>query len=240
MQGDRFSRLGCFVIGILLAHTTTANAVSFANRLDLSYLHTGKTSSLLQAVRSALDREKELDIDLSSSLPGTHAADLVASIENASSATIQLTLRCNQWQPEEATMLLQAIVRNSTNEMNETNVQRFEKADNMKVRTETSEVGAFDEGFSKGGFPTVASLDLGWNDFGGENLPGSKSFLKSLQNLVASRNRCPLTLRLDLCGLGPSACRALGKVNRSLALLLLSVQQRRPDNTHLLFSTCYL
>jgi hypothetical protein len=214
--------------------------VSFENRLDLSYLHTSKTSSLLQAVRSALDREKEVDIDLSSSLPGRHAADLVASIENTNSSTIQLTLRCNQWQPEEATMLLEAIIRSGTNETNETNVQRIEKVDNMKVQNETSEGAAFDEGFTEGGFPSIASLDLGWNDFGGEHLPGSKLFLKSLQNLVASRSRCPLTLRLDICGLGPSACRALGKVNRNIAITVLSVPQRRPSNTHLLFSLCYL
>jgi hypothetical protein len=58
----------------------------------------------------------------------------------------------------------------------------------------------------------MSSLDLGWNNLHPDE-DGSKAFLSSLRKLLESSN-CPLHLRLDCCGLGPGACRAIGKVCR--------------------------
>lgn len=62
-------------------------------------------------------------------------------------------------------------------------------------------------------FVAVESLDLGWNNYSQEHQSkGYKKFLKALQGLLESPEKCPKVLSLDVCGLGPAACRAIGKV----------------------------
>jgi hypothetical protein len=62
---------------------------------------------------------------------------------------------------------------------------------------------------------SIQSLDLGWNNFGqGSASRRSKAFLKSLQKTIESKT-CPQILRFPVCGLGPGACRAIGKVGYS-------------------------
>ena len=57
----------------------------------------------------------------------------------------------------------------------------------------------------------LAYVDIGWNRFS-EDLQGAKAFARALQKLIESPDQCPTTLRFDVCGLGPAACRAVGKV----------------------------
>ena len=89
---------------------------------------------------------------------------------------------------------------------------------------------------------SISSLDLGWNNLAqlqsqqpqsqeGDGSSSSSSrrrrsssrqqqksnklFLKSLTNLIANKVACPQTLKFPVCGLGPGACRAIGKVSIS-------------------------
>jgi hypothetical protein len=59
---------------------------------------------------------------------------------------------------------------------------------------------------------SLQSLDLGWNNLGPDQT-GSKEFLSSLRRLIEVPEKCPRVLRLCKCGLGPAACRAIGKVS---------------------------
>ena len=53
-------------------------------------------------------------------------------------------------------------------------------------------------------------LDLGWNNFAPDQ-PGARRMFANLRKLVEERDACPTVLRLDRCGLGPAACRSIGK-----------------------------
>jgi Ran GTPase-activating protein (RanGAP) involved in mRNA processing and transport len=66
-----------------------------------------------------------------------------------------------------------------------------------------------------GNFTSIQSLDLSFNDFAPDQV-GAKTFHSTLRNLIEDPDRCPPTLRFERCGLGPAACRAIGKgmVNR--------------------------
>ena len=66
-------------------------------------------------------------------------------------------------------------------------------------------------------FTSIQTLDLGFNNIG-----RGRGFIKALQDLCEvvedpsgkSNNSCPMSIRLDRCGLGPMACRAISKVNK--------------------------
>eukprot|EP00537_Pseudo-nitzschia_pungens_P010884 CAMPEP_0172389894 /NCGR_PEP_ID=MMETSP1061-20121228/6678_1 /TAXON_ID=37318 /ORGANISM="Pseudo-nitzschia pungens, Strain cf. pungens" /LENGTH=901 /DNA_ID=CAMNT_0013120141 /DNA_START=125 /DNA_END=2830 /DNA_ORIENTATION=- len=68
-------------------------------------------------------------------------------------------------------------------------------------------------------FVSIQSLDLGWNNLGSDNSnsgsrrrgSGVRAMNKALRKLVSDPKQCPPTIRLDVCGLGPSACRDLAK-----------------------------
>jgi len=61
--------------------------------------------------------------------------------------------------------------------------------------------------------PAVRKLDFGWNRLYNDDgdHKANKAFHKALQDLLASKTRCPETLCLERTGLGPAACRAIGK-----------------------------
>ncbi len=62
-------------------------------------------------------------------------------------------------------------------------------------------------------FVSIQSLDLGWNNMGSSS--GSRNSVRglntALRKLLANSERCPPTIKLDVCGLGPQACRELAK-----------------------------
>jgi hypothetical protein len=186
--------------------TTTTTTTSPAHRLDLSYLHQVKPSGIAEAIRQSLEENENVWIDVSSSLLGKGAKDLVESLQLSKPTTIQLAARRNQWDPDDATLLFNAILgkeEEKSKGFNTTDTQTDMNATAAELEKENS---------TEPSFATIASLDLGWNDFS-QDAHGSKTFLKSLQKLVESGDKCPRTLRLDICGLGPGACRALGKVS---------------------------
>lgn len=77
--------------------------------------------------------------------------------------------------------------------------------------------------------PAFVTLDIGWNNFqsvrpiedvlsstssrrpGRSNGNHGKAMNQALQQLLSNGERCPLTMKLDVCALDPSTCRAIAK-----------------------------
>ena len=161
---------------------------------------------------------------------------------------LELTVRRNQWSPKQATDLLKAIMTNVTTsqqqiaenstaiitEIDDLNSTRSKNStENQTVATETVNRTVTPIVEPSPDEPTVEnastppstklefqSLDLGWNDFHPDQA-GSKEFVKSLQNLL-EHEACPSILKLDVCALGPSACRSIAKVSMSNVNLKIS------------------
>jgi hypothetical protein len=60
----------------------------------------------------------------------------------------------------------------------------------------------------------ITRVDLGWNDLGlsaDSRSNAVKAWHHILQRTIRNRERCPKELRFPVCGLGPAACRAIGK-----------------------------
>jgi hypothetical protein len=63
----------------------------------------------------------------------------------------------------------------------------------------------------------LVRLDLGYNDLGGRsaaaktNKKSEKAWYQLVQRTIRNCERCPKELRFHVCGLGPAACRAIGK-----------------------------
>ena len=68
-------------------------------------------------------------------------------------------------------------------------------------------------------FVSIQSLDLGWNNLGGgasssssrRSSAGTRSVNGAIRKLLADSELCPPTIRLDVCGLGPPACREMAR-----------------------------
>lgn len=63
---------------------------------------------------------------------------------------------------------------------------------------------------------SLVKLDLGWNYLGGNSdtstgRSADKAWYHILQRLIRNHEKCPLQLSFSVCGLGPAACRAIGK-----------------------------
>jgi hypothetical protein len=65
-------------------------------------------------------------------------------------------------------------------------------------------------------FVSIQSLDLGWNNLGRVSgsrsaSSGVKTMNKALRRLLSDSRQCPPSIRLNVCGLGPSSCRDIAK-----------------------------
>lgn len=61
---------------------------------------------------------------------------------------------------------------------------------------------------------SILGVDLGWNDLGSTSdtsRNANKAWHQILQRTIRNCDRCPKQLRFPVCGLGPAACRAIGK-----------------------------
>ena len=177
----------------------------------------------------------------------TYIQSVIDKSNNLSSDTVlELTVRRNQWSPKQATDLLKAIMTNVTTSQqqiaeNSTAIMAEIDVQNSTVSTNSTEnqtIAAVNRTVTpivepSSDKPTVEndstppstkleiqSLDLGWNDFHPDQA-GSKEFAKSLQNLL-EHEACPSILKLDVCALGPSACRSIAKVSMSNVNLKIS------------------
>jgi hypothetical protein len=199
--------LAQFFISLLACLTVSA---STATRLDLSFLHRVKSSTLADVIRNALEKNTNVDIDISSSLIGKDMTDILSILKGNTkneAVSINLKARSNHWSQKEATMLLKVITAS----------ENAKRQDEETEDTKTDDAGEASKNDIQdgGGRVSVVGLDLGWNDFNQENRE-SKVFLKSLQKIVQESSMSPqsFVLRLDVCALNPAACRAIGKVSR--------------------------
>jgi hypothetical protein len=124
-------RVGCLLLilsccppSTTASTTTTTTTTTATTNLDLSYLHRTKSSILADAIRATISEQQQqtleddgsiVDIDISASMIGKDIQDLISSLLDTAHATvvsrkINLTARGNQWRPEDASKLFQAIV----------------------------------------------------------------------------------------------------------------------------------
>lgn len=199
--------------------TSTTSTSSQKTKLDLSYLHRVKSDALANVLKETLQKQSNVEIDLSSSLVGKDIKSIVSIFKDDmdEDSTIDLKARSNNWSSRHGRLLLEAVLaRSETNptsikeEVNKNDEPATDK--NETKATETKEESSSTTSTTST-FP-FHSLDLGWNNFGDERTSDSKKFLKALQKLVqeSSASLEPFVLRLDVCALNPAACRAIGKV----------------------------
>lgn len=165
--------------------------------MDVSYKPHVSAGTISNAVRDNIanrqHRPTAVELDVSfSELGNDGIALLIQELVNITQpAPLGLTLisRMNRLSPQGASNVLGAILDESK--------QEDSNNDEKPTETQSSLV--------------LQSLDLGWNNLG-PGQTGSKDFLSSLRKLIENPDKCPRVLRLYRCGLGPAACRAIGKV----------------------------
>ena len=159
--------------------------------LDLSYqprLTTSVVTETLQSTLAQHDTIDSIELDVSYSEMGNKGlAEITNYLASTEGVAISLTARMNRLTPDGVKGILYRLINSEE-----------AKSDDLEKKNSNDQLS------------TVVSLDLGWNNLHPDEA-GSKEFLTSLRKLVECPN-CPRQLRLDCCGLGPGACRALGKV----------------------------
>jgi hypothetical protein len=196
----RISKMALLFITSLLS-CSVASATTLS-RLDLSFLHRVKSSTLATAIRETLEGSEDgLDIDISSSFIGKNIKEILQLLKGTTKP-LTLTARSNQWSQEEATMLLKAITNDKKNSKDKTAEDTTDPDDKSQ-----------EQELEDNNHLSILGLDLSWNDLSQENRE-SRIFLKSLQKIIeeSSKSSESFVLRLDVCGLNPAACRAIGKV----------------------------
>ena len=217
---------------------------SKASLLDLSYKHYLESSVFEEVIRASLwdlediERPESLQIDISCSVLGNEAgmkgilnALLLPTEQSANNAPVELHLssRRNQVTPQIMDELFQLLLsaKNSKNATNTTTENGSIEGEGVNATTgngttanNSTPDSEIINSLGKLRPWRMNTLDVGWNELQ-PNVPGWKSFLKSLQKLLQSRDLCPQTIRLDRCGLGPGACRAMGKVRPACTTLCL-------------------
>jgi len=166
--------------------------VEYLAVMDLSYKPHVSTGNMLDAIRGGItsrdQRPSAVELDVSFSELGNEGITEVIRLllNTTESAPLGLTLasRMNRLSPEGVSAMLNSILDNPKQE---------------EASTDSKPL------------LILQSLDLGWNNLGPDQT-GSKEFLSSLRKLIESPQKCPRVLRLYRCGLGPAACRAIGKV----------------------------
>lgn len=153
---------------------------------------------------SVLGNEKELKGIFDVLLPQQNGKGL----EKAVPIQVNFITRGNRISPKTMDALLQRILH--VNE-SKTADMSFEKGENYISEDNKN---ATNQGKTSSHMPwKVATLDAGWNALHPDS-EGWKKFVKSLEKLIQSSSHCPKCIRLDRCGLGPAACRAIGKVSK--------------------------
>lgn len=180
---------------LLVAAVSTASIDGeYIAVMDLSYkpnLSAGKLSSVVREILDKKDRRPNaLELDVSFSEVGNEGiATLIQTLLNSTeSLPLELSLasRMNRLSPEGVSNMLNSILGDES----------------------SNEKGTLTDGGQSS--LVLRSMDLGWNNLS-PGQTGSKELSSSLRRLVENEN-CPRVLRLYQCGLGPAACRAIGKV----------------------------
>ena len=169
----------------------------------------------LDVSNSILGDEAKIKAVLRALLPKDHTknnVEVAAVDRNKNHAVgIAFVSRNNRLTPKAMDDLFQILLNNSsTGSTNQTTAGENEKDNATTTQSSNNDT---DSGTINSRQPLwkVDTLDVGWNELHPLSA-GWKNFLKSLQRLLQTPQACPETIRLDRCGLGPGACRAIGKV----------------------------
>lgn len=222
----------------LLPWAPIVYGVKSPKALDLSYKHYLEPSVLEEVIRRSLwdleegeERPASLEVDISSSVLGNEQGmkgifqALLPVNESSTTGTpvveIHLSSRGNRVTPKIMDDLFQILLTANANKTQ--TVPQPSPVNNEIINTTIASNSSSAEATNETKTPEenttrswkMNTLDVGWNELH-PNVAGWKGFLKSLQKLLQSRDICPQTIRLDRCGLGPGACRAIGKgiINR--------------------------
>lgn len=203
--------LGLFWLLSATSDASTASSSQTITKLDLSYLHRVKSETLAEVLKEALKQQPKIEIDLSASLIGKDIKSILSVFKDmGEDSRIDLTARSNNWSPKDGRLLLEAALARTERPSDK------EEPKSEEAKTDSEATPDADEAAAKVPAPIFPfqSLDLAWNNLGDEETSESKKFLKALQNLIeeSSTSSEPFVLRLDVCGLSPAACRAIGKV----------------------------
>ena len=226
---------GCWLCALPIAHASTSTT------LDLSYKPylDGSTMAHIVTDTVGMNRPHHVTLDLSFSSLGNDGMEkvmssLLESQRQSGSATdhgeteatlrLSLTSRMNGLTPTAVSMILQNIM----NQQSDTSATP-NGGDGVVVESATTPDDQAkkesQDGESTNSTDTTSTttttttkvpklrcgvLDLGWNNFAPDQ-PGARRMFANLRKLVEERDACPTVLRLDRCGLGPAACRSIGK-----------------------------
>ena len=191
--------------------------------LDVSSCCLGDTG-ILQVVQSFLDEI----------LPPLQPAALQSSTVRG----ITLHSNMNRLTPHGATKLIQLLIHQQQASYQRYCIQNLQNTTTIQTNQSSSFISLHNDTI-----PTTTTnwtfyiheLDLGFNDLGGyhhhhqsqqeedtldnkswRSSSSSHTFLKSIRHLLEDEHGsglCPTIVRLDTCGLGPQACRFIGKVS---------------------------
>ena len=225
----------------LLALQLLPTGLCASSVLDLSYKHYLDAPQLEAAIRASCPWENKeekpdtLTVDVSCSILGDEEGfkGIVQALLPKESpvstdppVAISLVARGNQLTPKSLNVVLQTLLSSTGNQTNVSDVSTESVTINTTNNSVSSNLsGTFQESSSRSNstslLPNIANnkrrpwdlytLDVGWNPLH-MDLPGWKTFLKSLQKLIQTVEVCPKILHFDRCGLTPGACRAIGKV----------------------------
>lgn len=189
---------------VVLVGAISTAAGEYTAVMDLSYKPNVSKAKISTVVRESLTgrerRPNAVELDVSFSELGNEGiTSLIQTLLNtAESAPLGLTLssRMNRLSPEGVSRMLNLI-------LGDDEVHKDEEGSSTDRQSPL----------------VLRSLDLGWNNLS-PGQTGSKEFSSSLRRLIES-DKCPHVIRMYRCGLGPAACRAIGKVCTSLKTLRL-------------------
>lgn len=167
---------------LFLVIVCNAAASEFTAVMDLSYKPHLKVATLSNAIRDAINKRPSFAVELDVSFSELGNEGMNTVLQSLQTKELYLSARMNRLTPEGVANMIKSI-------LGEDDV------------TESSHTPPF----------LLQSLDLGWNNLGPDQT-GSKEFLTALRRLIEDPEKCPRVLRLCNCGLGPAACRAIGKV----------------------------
>lgn len=186
-------------------------------RFDLSHQHHLGIDKIVRSVGAAVAKDGDegdtISVDVSATILGDDGmSKLLESIEeqineSGKQQNVGLELRSNRITTAGATMIFNKILGMTKPVNNETNVDEL---------------------------LYIESLDMSLNDLETSERSKQRNLIKSIEALVESA-ACPGTLRFDCCGLGPAACRSIGKglLNAANEAKKVSTQRRSLRSLHL-------
>lgn len=185
------------ILVLLVGLVSQVNAIGdYVAVMDLSYKPQLSAERLAKVVCETVANQQErptaVEVDVSCSELGNEGiAMLIQDLLNVTESVplgLSLMSKMNRLSPQGVAAMLNSIL----------GADETEKKDDKS--TTSSQPSLF-----------LQTLDLGWNNLA-PGQTGSKDLLSSLRRLIEDPDLCPSVLRLYRCGLGPAACRAIGKV----------------------------